>query len=194
MGVLFFSLVFLISLPITALGPEDPEMVLVRLKEEIVSKFILKRERRGEQEVFYLGGMMTGVAGLQFINLYEGVSRCCTFNFRDVHAINSEGLQAWMLFIRDFINDHEVCLEECTHVIVDQMNMLPSFTANATVTSVYVPYHCQNCNKVDMKLIVADQFPIADQISKAPDCPICGGARLLDDPDCFSFLNYKQGA
>ena len=113
-----------------------------------MSLFSLKREKKGDREILRLEGAITGDAGLEFIKLYDGISPKCTFNFRDVISINSQGLQVWTMFLRDFVNDHEVQLEECPPVIVSQMNMLPSFVQKAKVTSIYVPYFCEACNKM----------------------------------------------
>jgi len=155
-----------------------------------MSLFSLKREKKGDREILRLEGAITGDAGLEFIKLYDGISPKCTFNFRNVISINSQGLQVWTMFLRDFVNDHEVQLEECPPVIVSQMNMLPSFVQKAKVTSIYVPYFCQACNKVNSLIMEARQFPKGDQEMKPPACPTCKGEQELDDFDYFFFLSY----
>ncbi len=150
--------------------------------------FTMSLEKKGIWDVIRFGGAITEDAGVQFIQLYGQTGAKVLFNFRDVTNINSNGLRAWMVFLRDFQNDRELALEECTPVIVNQMNMLPSFTQKAKVLSVYVPFHCESCQTMTMTLMTERDFPSDGAAPKAPRCKACMNPTVYDEDEYFMFL------
>ena len=147
-----------------------------------MSKFKMVREKRGDWEVIRLSGIIDAEAGVHFINLYGDAARSCRFNFRDVTAINSYGIRAWVLFLRDFQGEREVELEECPTVIVDQLNMLSSFRGKAKVKSVFINYACVQCNQTTSQLVEAGKF--LDYKS--------GGLKSIRCKSCFSEMKPNE--
>jgi anti-anti-sigma regulatory factor len=92
-----------------------------------------------------------------------------TFNFKNVESINSLGVRAWVNFVK-LLKDKDICFEECPPIIVRQMNMIPSFTGNAKVLSVYVPYVCDNCDSEDLVLVKNDQFSNVSETARCENC------------------------
>lgn len=149
----------------------------------------ITREKRGDWDVVRLIGPINEEAGIHFIRLYSDSGDKVVFNFRDVTVVNSNGLRAWVLFFRDFKTDRDIELEECSPTIVDQMNMLPSFTQKAVVRSIYLPFECEDCKLVSNVFIEARDFPEAGKQLKPGRCKKCHGpTRPADAGDSFSFL------
>ena len=147
------------------------------------------RERKGDWDEFHLSGAMNEDAGVQLIRLYGEAAPKARFVFRDVEMVNSNGIRAWVLFLRDFQLDREVQMAECSPVILDQMNMLPSFVGKAKVLSVYVPFECGECGAVTNCLIEAADFEAAKRGERAGKCKKCGReTRVMDEVDPFSFV------
>jgi anti-anti-sigma regulatory factor len=91
---------------------------------------------------------------------FEGLMKLAAplvFNFKDLIAINSCGIRSWVNLLKD-LGNIEIYYEECTPVVVRQMNMVPSFVGNAKVLSVYVPYVCDDCEAEKLVLVPSDKF------------------------------------
>lgn len=92
-----------------------------------------------------------------------------TFNFRGIESINSLGVRAWVNFVKS-IADRELSFEECPPIIVRQMNMIPSFVSSAKVTSVYVPYICDDCDTETLVLVQQDSFGAVEESKTCEHC------------------------
>jgi predicted RNA-binding Zn-ribbon protein involved in translation (DUF1610 family) len=145
--------------------------------------------RKGEWDVLHLSGKMDENSGLQLLRLYRDASSKCRFNFRDVVSINSHGLRAWVLFLRDFQTDRVIELEECSPVVVDQMNMLPSFLQKARVRSIFVPFDCISCGQVTTVLVDEAEFQLGKRGGKVGRCKQCHAQTQANkDVDYFAFV------
>ncbi len=151
----------------------------------------IKIEKRQDWDVIHFVGPVDEEAGIHLMPLYDRVGKKCVFNFRDVSFVNSNGIRAWVLFLRDFKAAHAIEFEECAPVIVAQMNMLPSFRQKMPVRSVYVPFSCPQCKLVCHELYLAKDFPADIDALKAGPCKKCGSQTSTEDveEDYFGFMD-----
>lgn len=107
---------------------------------------------------------------------FEAISKLggpLIFNFKGLTAINSCGVRNWVNFLKE-IQKTEITFEECPPLIVRQMNMVPSFVGHAKVSSVYVPYVCDNCDTEKLVLVDHSKFVGRDpEIAEAIPCESC---------------------
>ena len=101
-----------------------------------------------------------------------------TFNFKEVDSINSCGIRTWVNFLKD-LGKTETHYEECTPMIVRQMNMVPSFLGKAHVDSVYVPYVCEECETEKSVLLTDDKFKSGKfDLPETLPCESCGKGEM----------------
>jgi hypothetical protein len=100
----------------------------------------------------------------------SGIESPIVFNFKNLTGISSIGIRSWVNFLKD-LGAKEIFYEECSPLIVRQMNMVPSFLGNAKVLSVFVPYVCENCEKEKLVLVSADQF--GKNVTETFPCDAC---------------------
>lgn len=112
------------------------------------------------------------------------------FNFSQVKSINSLGVRAWVSFLRAVEEGKQIEFKECTPDVIMQINMIPSFLGKAKVSSFYVNYICEVCNKKDKKLIETVQLN-PHTIPKPPTCDQedCGMQTEELEDEYFVFLN-----
>lgn len=113
-------------------------------------------------------------------------------NFKGVSSINSCGIRSWVNFLKD-LGTTKIVYEECPPLIVRQLNMVPSFAGNATVSSVYIPYVCDNCEAEKVILATSDKFQNRQslQIAETMPCESCkeGEMELDGNPQqYFAFI------
>jgi hypothetical protein len=104
---------------------------------------------------------------------FEGLSQVespIVFNFKNLTGISSIGIRSWVNFLKE-LGGKEIYYEECSPLIVRQMNMVPSFLGNAKVLSVFVPYVCDNCEQEKLVLANKDQF--GGKIAETIPCEAC---------------------
>jgi hypothetical protein len=155
-------------------GTTNPErLAMVKINFQI--------EKRGDADVVHYAGPITEDSSVVLARLAEAVGKNVVFNFRKVNYVNSNGVRAWVLFLRDFQPGRTLSYEECTPTIVTQLNMIPGFLGNARVASVYVPIACQDCNQADQVLVEAADFPEGSATLSLPKCKKCGGLSVSVD-------------
>ena len=132
----------------------------------VQDKFKFEQIIRGETKVVVFKGIIDEDTDFTPISK---LGDSLTFNFKNVESINSLGVRAWVNFIK-LMKDKEISFEECPPIIVRQMNMIPSFTGNAKVHSVYVPYVCDNCDSESLVLVKNDQFSTVSETARCENC------------------------
>lgn len=112
-----------------------------------------------------------------------------TFNFSQVKSVNSLGVRAWVSFLRSLEEGRTILFSECTTDIIMQINMIPSFLGKATVSSFYVNYTCEICNKEEKKLFETASLP-PKTIPQTPKCEQddCGMQTEELEDEYFVFL------
>ncbi|WP_397601531.1 hypothetical protein [Silvanigrella sp.] len=123
-----------------------------------------------------LVGVINEDSEILFKNLFSELkdTKKIVFNFSQVKSINSLGVRAWVSFLRSLEDGKKILFSECTTDIIMQINMIPSFLGKATVSSFYVNYICEVCNKEDKKLFETASLPPKTY----PPAPKC------DNDDC----------
>ena len=109
---------------------------------------------------------------------FEGIKKLgnpLVFNFRHLAAINSCGIRTWVNFLKE-LGHVQIAYEECPPLVVRQMNMVPSFVGHATVTSVFVPYVCESCEKEKLVLVGSNDF--AKVPETAGTCASCENGEM----------------
>lgn len=152
-------------------------------------KFKFEQTVRDEKKVVLLAGMID--EDTQFDEIMK-MGSPLTFNFKGITAINSCGVRNWVNFLKAF-GEANAQFEECPPIVVKQMNMIPSFTAGAKITSVYVPYVCDNCDKESMVLVDTSTFAKGKcQVEEAMPCEECKeGEKELDGHPAQYFAFIK---
>ena len=145
------------------------------------------QEKNGWSYVYFKGPFDEG-AGIHFVRLYDLVGKKARFNFKEVPNINSSGVRAWMLFIRDFKDGREVIFEECPPEVVSQINMIPSFSTGCTIESIYAPYLCDSCGAKRLVLYTLPGDLPKIESGRTPSCEKCSEETQLEDDMYFAFI------
>lgn len=115
-------------------------------------------------------------------------------NLRGIARINSIGVREWVNFVREVGEGSKITLEECSPVVVTQLNMIANFAGAADIRSVVAPYVCDECgNEEDVLLEVAAVVADNDVLGTRP-CGKCGATMELDDlPESyFAFASVER--
>jgi DNA-directed RNA polymerase subunit RPC12/RpoP len=126
---------------------------------------------------------------VDFSPLLAKLSGHAVFDLARVRRINSQGVRAWIDFLRD-VPVRTLVFRRCSPAVITQVNMIANFRGPATIESFLAPYVCDACGEEAEHLIdVAEQRRRGGAVP-AVACPKCGAAMQFDDvPDrYFSFL------
>jgi DNA-directed RNA polymerase subunit RPC12/RpoP len=113
------------------------------------------------------------------------------FNFKKVTAINSCGIRSWVNFMKD-CSSVNIEFSECPPLVVRQMNMVPSFIGKASVTSVYIPYVCDNCENEQNKLIQLSDFKKGTPVTETINCEKCGSTEMEIDGNVKQYFAFAK--
>lgn len=142
-------------------------------------------------KIVSLVGVINEDSELSFKSLFSELKegKKITFNFAQVKSINSLGVRAWVSFLRSLEDGKTILFSECTTDVIMQINMIPSFLGKAKVSSFYVNYICDICNKEEKKLFETASLP-PKTIPPAPKCETddCGMQTEELEDEYFVFL------
>lgn len=141
-------------------------------------------ERAGRAPRARLSGRITEEA--TFDELIElGRASGITLNLAHVEQINSCGVREWILFMRRLEDAAgPLILEQCSPAIVRQLNMISNFAGRATVSSVLLPYYCEDCGAEEN--VAIDVAAAGNGIVETRPCASCGSVAEFDDlPDTY---------
>ena len=117
-----------------------------------------------------------------------------------VGMINSEGTRRfskWLFSIEETLPNVQVKLEKLQPVIVRQFNLiLTYFGKNVEISSIFVPYYCQHCDKDDNEtLVTLNQLGgSVDQAAfnlQSKPCKKCGSNMEPDVNEKYLFILKK---
>lgn len=111
------------------------------------------------------------------------------FNFNGVKAINSCGIREWVKFTEQFDPATVLIYENCTQIIIEQINMVAGFIRKGSqVASFYAPYFCEECDGERKVLVNGSQ--IEGTCAPAMNCPECKKPMEFDalEDQYFRFL------
>lgn len=126
-------------------------------------------------EVVHLTGRINEDAEVSLAELKAKLAKQCIINLKEIEAINSLGVRAWINFMRDLEKGREIVFEECTPEVVSQINMIPNFKGKSHIRSVYASYLCENCGEQKLELLTEGKnLPkVADEGLPPVNCPKC---------------------
>jgi len=105
-----------------------------------------------------------------FPKVEDGSQQKIVLDLKDIKTINSVGIREWLNWIKPLSEKYEIVLENCPKAMVFQFNMVEGFLpAKAKVTSFFVPFYCESCDREDNVL-----FTVGKEVSAS------GGAVKID--------------
>lgn len=111
------------------------------------------------------------------------------FDFNGVKAINSCGIREWVKFTEQFDAETKLIYENCTQIIIEQINMVAGFIRKGSqVASFYAPYFCEECD--DERKVLVNGSQIEGTSAPEMNCPDCNKAMEFDalEDQYFRFL------
>ncbi len=156
-----------------------------------MGKLEFKIETKGDNNVFYLSGKIDEDFRRKDLEIND--FKKVTFNFRDLTMINSCGIREWIDFLKAIPTDIAIQYEECTPIIVTQMNIISGFLrSNIKVVSFYAPYFDPSNDTETLHLIqTKDITDVLPPVVKNAD-----GDQLDFDAHAekyFYFLKIQEG-
>lgn len=138
----------------------------------------LKQAIKGEKTLISLRGKIDESAKFGTPK-FEGI-KVAIFDFDEVKAINSMGIQAWIAFLKKVPESVRVVFQRCPLRIINQINLFPGFLAGRkiSIVSFYAPYFCDPCDEAFSFLLkTKESFPKGKPL-KVPrkECGKCGEA------------------
>lgn len=113
-------------------------------------------------------------------------------NLKKITLINSCGIREWVEFQKNNFDFKNVIYQECSQVIVEQMNIVSGFIhQNGQIESFYAPYYNEKMDK-EVKILIKPSDVID---GKAPSQKNSDGVELeFDDIEAqyFNFLKVKE--
>ena len=113
-----------------------------------------------------------------------------TVKCRGITRINSVGVKTWMRYFQNLkTQGKSFKFIECSHPVIEQLNMISNFACGGEVVSILLPFSCvkcqtefvANCKTSDLK---ANQLQIPPVKCEKPEC----GAQFDDDPEEFLYF------
>lgn len=155
----------------------------------INDKFKIERILKDQRRIFYLKGVIDEDTNFDALIQESGDM---ILNLSGITAINSLGIRAWVNFIKE-LSGRQLVYEECPPVIVRQMNMIPSFVGSAEVSSVYVPFVCDQCD--EEKLVLISESALQQKevtLPKALLCENCKKGEMELDGHPKQYFAFKR--
>lgn len=143
--------------------------------------------RVGDGGVVELGGEIDERS--DFAPLAGRLSGNAVLDLSRIRRINSQGVRAWIDFLRD-APVRSLVFRRCSPAVITQVNMIANFRGPATIESFLAPYVCEACGaEIEHLIDVAEYRRSAGGVPRV-SCPECRGAMAFDDvPErYFSFL------
>jgi anti-anti-sigma regulatory factor len=104
-----------------------------------MSKVAYTVVKSGDQNIIKLSGRIDEDFRHKDINI-SGMNKII-FNFKEITMINSCGVREWISFLKSIPESVELAYEECTPIVVTQMNIIAGFLLpRMKVVSFYAPY------------------------------------------------------
>ncbi len=153
-------------------------------------KFKIEIKPNGSGKLISLKGTIDEDTDFSQVTKAAGVP--LTINFKGVTSINSCGIRTWVNVIKELAST-EVKYEECTPLIVRQMNMVPSFLGHAKVVSAFVPYVCDDCESEKLVIATAEQFSAGSvNIPESMKCVSCGKGTMEIDGNPKQYFAFAK--
>ncbi|MCB0418527.1 MAG: hypothetical protein H6617_07460 [Bdellovibrionaceae bacterium] len=152
----------------------------------MAAKFQIRTTEENGTVVYYVSGPIDEES--RFSEIEQAHERLIV-DFRGVLTINSCGVRNWVNCMKK-IRGLEISFRQCPPAIVKQLNLVPSFRANAKVLSVYVPYLCFQCDHESRLLVEMEDLAKGKEIPAVRKCELCGQDEMEIDGDESQFKMY----
>jgi CheY-like chemotaxis protein len=117
-------------------------------------------------------------------------------NLREARYLSSGGVRRWCQLM-GALEGKRYWFRHASLGFVSQMALAPAVRGSGEVLSFEAPYHCENCDDDDVRLLdTAALFRHGDEIVPPTlRCPTCGGELLFDELPWryFAFLQSQSG-
>ena len=153
-------------------------------------------KQKDDWEYIFFNGEINEDAEVSLAGLFEQISQKCVFNLKNISAINSCGVRAWINFLREAERSREIIFEECPPEVVSQINMIPNFRGNSHIRSVYASYVCDSCDLQKQHLFKeGENLPssLSEELSPL-SCPKCGEDMEMEEleDEFFGWLELES--
>ncbi len=103
------------------------------------------------------------------------------FDVSQVTYINSLGVREWVEFLQKApIQGYE--FHACSIPFVIQASLVEDFVGRGTITSFFAPYHCEECDMQEERLLQSATILASESLSPPMfTCPSCEGELEFDD-------------
>ena len=146
-----------------------------------------KQEVKGGLLVEFSGTIEENVNFEELIGIFQGeLSVKC----RGITRINSVGVKTWMRYFQGLKAQGKVFkFIECSHPIIEQLNMISNFSCGGEVVSILLPFSCGVCQKEFVALsttaeLKANGLEVPPVKCEKPNC----GAQFDDDPEEYLYF------
>ncbi|MBM4303659.1 MAG: hypothetical protein FJ112_04970 [Deltaproteobacteria bacterium] len=126
-----------------------------------------------------------------FSSLLKLKGQNISFDFKDVSSINSCGIRTWVNFMKE-LTGTPIEFVECPPLVVRQMNMVPSFLGSAVVTSVYIPYVCDECDHEQQQKISIQDYKSGLKIAQTITCEKCSSNTMELDGNVKQYFAFVK--
>ena len=141
---------------------------------------------QGDTTLVTLKGNLTEEAEAELLTLpSQLVTAKVVFDFGGVAHLNSYGIARWYRFVSEAAKRSRLEFRNCPLNVVETMTMLPRFTSGGAVTSLLVPYTCDECGTTSTICVDCAKAEAASALPPSL-CAKCGSASSPDvDPEVF---------
>lgn len=149
-----------------------------------MSEFKATQQQEGANLVLSFEGTID--EDVSFPSVDASAANSVVIDLHGVRSINSVGIREWLNWIKPLADQKPMVLQRAPKAIVFQFNMVEGFLPkNASVTSFYVPFYCDTCDKENNVLFSVGKEVTVESgqvklhfdmqqanICKGPDCEL----------------------
>jgi CheY-like chemotaxis protein len=159
-------------------------------RQRLESVVLFEVVDEGDLQRVYLEGDFT--EGTSFDGLASRLTGRAEFDAAGVRYINSQGSRRWTAFLRELPPTAEYDFTRCSIAFTTQASLIPDFVGSGAVVSFMAPYHCDDCDRDEARLLQTAALVRDGDSFAVPRfrCPECDGQLCFDEiPErYFSFL------
>jgi hypothetical protein len=144
----------------------------------VSARFEIKSERVGNKTSVAVSGIIDEGAELA---LFGDLHGDVVVDLAGIKRINSYGVRLWVDAMRHVPADATVVFVRCAPPMVEQMNMIHGFFADAEVRSFYAPMICPECEEQEYELFEVEPCRAAGGKLPEVKCPACSETMEVDD-------------
>jgi CheY-like chemotaxis protein len=130
-----------------------------------------------------------------FSGLDRQLAGSVDFDTSGVRYINSHGSRLWVAFLRELDTVEQYTFSRCSVAFAMQASMLEGFVGRGRVVSLMVPFHCEACDREDVRLLQVAAITDETGALALPHlrCSRCGG-RLSEEEIPEKYFGFLKRA